>query len=89
MARTGSISVVRVHGPLSRAVGQARNAALVELADAQPPWSVTCPVSPDRTNRGPCRCWPSSARTPGTGRALLSASSVLTTPCLAHSSASS
>jgi anti-sigma regulatory factor (Ser/Thr protein kinase) len=41
--RTGSISVVRADGPLGGVAGQARDAALVELADA--PAAVVCDLS--------------------------------------------
>ena len=43
VSRTGSISVVRGHGPLGRVAGRARDAALVELAEA--PAAVVCDLS--------------------------------------------
>ena len=52
VARTGSISVVRAHGQLGQVAGQARDAAVVELAEA--PAAVVCDLSGVTGPREPC-----------------------------------
>jgi anti-sigma regulatory factor (Ser/Thr protein kinase) len=52
VARTGSISVVRAHGPLGGVAGEARDAALVELAEA--PAAVVCDLSRVTGPHEPC-----------------------------------